>query len=567
MRATILIIDDEESLRFTFEGFLVDEGHAVLTAATFEEALGWLDAAAIDLIFADIILGNRNGIDILREVRDRRLTCPVVMITGFPNIDTATEAVRLGAFDYLPKPVRQDDLLHVARLALHQKALADEKEKYRNHLEAILRSVQDGIVTVDERMRITGFNEAARQMRGLPGLGPEAMGQDFREVLGAEGEAWSALLLKTISGRSGGELPRQEYRSARGPGKVLSLYASPLFEQHSRFAGAVLVIRDETRLANLEQILNEKQQFCRLIGKSRKMQDLYSLLENLANLQTTVLITGETGTGKELVAEAIHHQGGESNRPLVKVNCVALAENLLESELFGHVKGAFTGAVRDKVGRFQKADGGTIFLDEIGDISPAVQLRLLRVLQEREFERVGDSNPVKVSVQVIAATNQNLREKIRLGQFREDLYFRLKVVEVHIPSLRERKEDIPLLTNHFVEKFNHAFGKQIAGISSNVRDLLLVYDWPGNVRELEHTIEHAFVLCQESIVTVAHLPAALREAEKLKPAAFENLADEAGRIKQALAQCGGNKAKAARLLGMSRQTIYRKIKELGIFDN
>jgi two-component system, NtrC family, response regulator HydG len=567
MSATILIIDDEESLRYTFKGFLVDEGYKVLTAASFDEALACLDEAAIDLVFADIILGNRYGIDVLREIRERRLTCPVVMITGYPNIDSAAEAVRLGAFDYLAKPVRQDDLLHITRQALHQKALTDENQRYRNHLEAILRSVRDGIITVDENMRLTGFNEAARQMHGLADLGPEAIGRDFRGLAHGGNDRWRSLLLETITNRQPGELFRQEYQLAEGPSRVLSLYATPLLQAQDRFAGAVLVIRDETRLANLEQILQERQQFCRLIGRSRKMQNLYGLLENLANVQTTVLITGETGTGKELVAEAIHHQGAESSRPLVKVNCVALSENLLESELFGHIKGAFTGAIRDKIGRFQKADGGTIFLDEIGDISPAVQLRLLRVLQEKEFERVGDSTPIKVNVQVVTATNQNLREKIRLGQFREDLYFRLHVLEVHIPPLRERREDIPLLTEHFISKFNKNFNKRIEGVSDKVRNLFLAYAWPGNVRELEHTLEHAFILCQQSIITIDHLPAVIRDFEEKEPAACRGDGDEAADIKQALARCGGNKAGAARLLGISRQTIYRKIKELGIFDN
>ena len=421
MSATILIIDDEESLRYTFESFLADEGHEVLTAATFEEAIRHLDGAEIDLIFADIILGNRSGIDILREVRARSFTCPVVMVTGYPNLETASEAVRLGAFDYIAKPVRQDDLLHVTRLALHQKTLVDEKEKYRGNMEAILRSVRDGIITVDENLRITGFNEAARQMAGFLNLGPEAMGEDFGSRTNGNSEKWGALLQATMADKTPGELFRQEYQPAGGPVRILSLYASPLLLSRNRFSGALLVIRDETRLANLEQVLHEKRQFRGLIGKSRKMQDLYGLLENLADVQTTVLITGETGTGKELVAEAIHYHGDGNDRPLIKVNCAALSENLLESELFGHVKGAFTGAVRDKIGRFQKADNGTIFLDEIGDISPAVQLRLLRVLQEKEFERVGDSTPVKVNVQVVAATNRNLRELVKLGKFREDL--------------------------------------------------------------------------------------------------------------------------------------------------
>jgi two-component system response regulator HydG len=566
MSPIVLIVDDEESLRYTFESFLMDDGYEVLTAATFDEAIERLDENAIDVIFADIILSNRSGIDLLREVRERQLSCPVVMITGYPNLETASEAVRLGAFDYISKPVRQDDLQHIARLALQQKTLTDEKEKYRSHLEAILRSVRDGIITVDENMRVTDFNEAAQRMHGPLELGPEAIGKNFRELAKEAQGPWSALLLETVKTRVPGELLRQEYQLG-GHRRVLSLYAAPLLLPQDRFSGALLVIRDETRLASLEEVLQERRQFGGIIGKSRKMQDLYGLLENLASVQTTVLITGETGTGKELVAEAIHYQKEDSSRPLVKVNCAALSENLLESELFGHVKGAFTGAVRDQIGRFQKADGGTIFLDEIGEIPPAVQLRLLRVLQEKEFERVGDPTPIKVDVQVLAATNQDLRKKIKNGEFREDLYFRLNVMEVHIPPLRERREDISLLTEHFIDKFNKVFGKHIEGVSDNVRDLFLAYDWPGNVRQLEHALEHAFIVCRQSFITIDHLPGPLQDFEKRTPAAFQPKADEAVSIKHALAQCGGNKAKAARLLGMSRQTIYRKIKELGIFDN
>nr|MDA8164226.1 sigma 54-interacting transcriptional regulator [Desulfobacteraceae bacterium] len=402
----------------------------------------------------------------------------------------------------------------------------------------------------------------ARQLCARLDLGPEAMGRDFRELAGCGG-SWGALLLETVKTRKPGELLRQEHPGEDHP-RVLSLYASPLMQSQGRFAGAVLVIRDETRLASLEQALQEKRSYGRIIGMSRSMQELYGLLDNLAHVRTTVLVTGETGTGKELVAEAIHERGGGS-RPLVKVNCGALSESLLESELFGHVKGAFTGAVRDQVGRFQKADGGTIFLDEIGDISPAVQLRLLRVLQEKEFERVGDSTPVKVDVQVVAATNRDLREKIRLGQFREDLYFRLNVVEVRIPPLRERREDIPLLTAHFLGQLNTAFDKRIEGVSDTVRTLFLAYDWPGNVRELKHAMEHACVLCRGPIITTEHLPALLRDFGQRTPAPRPD-GDEAAAIREAIARCGGNKAKAARVLGISRQTIYRKMKELGIAD-
>jgi transcriptional regulator with PAS, ATPase and Fis domain len=294
------------------------------------------------------------------------------------------------------------------------------------------------------------------------------------------------------------------------------------------------------------------------------MQKIYSLIEDLSDVLTTVLITGESGTGKELVADAIHYSGDRSNSPLVKVNCSALSESLLESELFGHVKGAFTGADRNKVGRFQKADSGTIFLDEIGDISPRMQLRLLRVLQERIFERVGDSTSIKVDVRVIAATNQDLAAKVKQGEFREDLYYRLRVVEIFIPPLRDRTDDIPVLVEHFIQKFNNKFNKNIAAISEGVMKVFIAYLWPGNVRELEHALEHAFVLCRQNTIAQEHLPAHLSEISDRQTSALNGNEIDPEAVREALIKSGGNKAKAARLLGINVRTIFRKIEKYNI---
>jgi Response regulator containing CheY-like receiver, AAA-type ATPase, and DNA-binding domains len=293
------------------------------------------------------------------------------------------------------------------------------------------------------------------------------------------------------------------------------------------------------------------------------MQRMYTLIEALADVPTTVLINGESGTGKELVAAALHNQGVRRHKPFVKVNCSALSEHLLESELFGHVRGAFTGAVTTKIGRFQKANGGTLFLDEIGDISLAMQMRLLRVLQEQEFELVGDSTPIKVDVRVIAATNQDLVKKVRLGTFRHDLYFRLNVVRLVIPPLRDRADDIRLLVGHFLDKFNQKFKKNLTNVSHEVIELFMRHNWPGNVRELEHTIEHAAILCPSTIISVKDLPqdfcsTALHIRHSYSP---DILPDRKITIEEALVKSEGNKAKAARLLGVSRSTIYRKLQE------
>jgi DNA-binding NtrC family response regulator len=341
----------------------------------------------------------------------------------------------------------------------------------------------------------------------------------------------------------------------------------PLFGHQEKFNGCVIVVKDETKLVELESDLRERQQLQNIIGKSEKIQKIYSSIEALAEVQTTVLITGENGTGKGLVAEALHYHKKSSKNPFVVVNCTSLSDNLLESELFGHVKGAFTGAVSDRIGRFQKANSGTIFLDEIGDITNTMQLRLLKVLQDQEFERVGDSTSIKVNVRIIAATNQDLRKKVRQGKFREDLYHRLKVMELTIPPLRERREDIPLLVDHFLEKFNKKFNKNIKAISIDVQKIFMEYKWPGNVRELQHALENAFVLCNHSFITIDNLPsefqnlstAGIRHLEKRKPY-------DRHTITQALKETGWNKAKAARLLGIGRRTIYLKIKEYDITE-
>jgi transcriptional regulator with PAS, ATPase and Fis domain len=322
-------------------------------------------------------------------------------------------------------------------------------------------------------------------------------------------------------------------------------------------------MRDDTQLEFLEKQVSRKTEYAGIVGKDSSMQRMFSLIDALANVQTTVLINGESGTGKEMVAAALHHQGVRRKRPFIKVNCSALSEHLLESELFGHVRGAFTGAIADKTGRFQKADGGTILLDEIGDISLAMQMRLLRVLQEHEFEKVGDATPIRVDVRVIAATNQDLAEKVRMGTFRQDLYYRLNVIRLVIPPLRDRKDDIPLLVEHFLHKFSRKFDKPLCTVSQEAMELLMRYSWPGNVRELEHVIEYATVFTSSTIITEKNLPQDLivsllhnRTDEVHPPEIHNNMSIEA-----ALDKAGGNKAKAARLLGLSRSTLYRMLRD------
>ncbi len=562
MKSKILVVDDEESIRFTFDAFLKDEGHEVETADSINACTQKIDAADFDLIFLDIMLGADSGIDLLRICKEKLPNCPVIMITGSPELETATEAVRLGAFDYISKPVRHETLVRITTKALAHKNLIDQKEILRTRLKAIFESVKEGIITVDKEMVITDLNDSARIIFECE----DVVGLKLEELI-VENPACIDLVRNSMKTTKPTDVFRVEMALKSEAPKVLSLTTSPLLDEAQKALGAVLTIRDETRLDSLERDLSERRNFDRLIGANLKMQNIYSLIETLANVDSTVLIIGESGTGKELVAESLHFRGVRSAKPLVKVNCAALPENLLESELFGHVKGSFTGAMQDKVGRFQKADGGTIFLDEIGDISPALQVRLLRVLQEREIEKVGGNEPIKVDIRVVAATNKNLKEKVDAGEFREDLYYRLKVVEVRIPPLRERTEDIPLLVEHFLGKYNNKFKRQVTGVSDAVMNCFMNYDWPGNVRELEHVIEHAFIVCREDILSTAHLPEDLLQAIDDHDLSPETDAASRDGILDALRSARGNKSRAADLLGVSRRTIYRKIEEFGIDDN
>lgn len=434
---------------------------------------------------------------------------------------------------------------------------------HRRLLEAIYRSVKDAIITVDLNLKVIGANSSAETLCGMDLDG--IVGRSFSDCLAQCNGTCADVLRQTLDQK----MTIAEYRVECGHLKrnqqLASVNSSPLLDNDGNFTGAVLVIRDITLLNDLERELRQRHTFQNLIGHSEKMQNVYRLLEDLANLETTVLVTGESGTGKELVARALHYSGKRAFRPFVSVNCSALAESLLESELFGHVRGAFTGAVKDKQGRFEAAEGGTILLDEVGDISPLIQLKLLRVLQEKTFERVGESTPRRADVRVIASTNRDLKEKVKKGEFREDLYYRLMVVEVALPPLRERREDIPILVDHFLSVFNAQFKKDIEGISRDVLQRFMHYAWPGNIRELEHAIEHAFILCRGRVITMEHLPEAIRLGESREESGFSINADkrpfrrDQQEILDALARAGGNKARAARLLGVNRRTIYRRI--------
>ncbi len=453
---------------------------------------------------------------------------------------------------------------HMVTRDITQRKEAENKLiEHRSRLEAIFGSVKDAIITVDPGLRVIEANKSTENICGI--ATEHIVGKEFSQGRFLCSRACKEVLRQTLDSKAAVKEYRVECEHGQRQQQVVSVSSSPLRDGQGSFLGAVLVIRDITLQRDVERELRERNQFHNLVGRNKTMQNIYRLLEDLANLDTTVLIAGESGTGKELVARALHYSGNRAFKPFTTVNCSVLAESLLESELFGHVKGAFTGAIKDRQGRFEAANGGTIFLDEIGDISPIIQLKLLRVLQEKEFERVGESTSRKVDVRVIASTNKDLREKIQNGEFRQDLYYRVEVV---LPPLRERLEDIPLLVDHFRNLFNERFSKNIEGISNDVLSAFMNYSWPGNVRELEHVMEHAFVLCHGGLITIDQMPVDIRNimpsGHYIKQKSKAKAPREKEEIINALKKTGGNKAKAARLLGIGRRTIYRKIDDYQI---
>ncbi len=587
--AAILIVDDEISLRNTFSIFLKRAGYStVIAVGSFEEAVKAVSSRMFDLIICDIVLESHSGIELFKRFRNLGVTCPVVIITGYPEVETASEAVRLGAFDYLPKPVEKETLLKTTRLAIHQYRLEQGKreaelarERYRLFLETLFKSVSDSIISVDHDMRILKMNHAANVLFSRK--------PDLREGENLHNINKKEELIQLTDNvarvlQTGVELSDHRVELFLGGiCKVLSICISPLDNGKGEPAGAVLVLRDMT--PKKQNQIQKRNRFHKMLGASPAMQSVYLMLENIGRVDTSVLITGGSGTGKELAVHALHQESPRRDRPLVMVDCTTMADTLLESELFGHKKGAFTGADENRMGRILQADGGTLFLDEIGDISMTMQLRLLRFLQEKTFYPVGSDKEMHIDVRVIAATNVDLKEKVKAGSFREDLYFRLLIIDIHLPLLREREGDIPLLTEHFIGRFAKKLHKKITGISEQALMYLCRYEWPGNVRQLEHVIERACILCQGTTISSNDLSNELTGSNKMvqspiipeTPRTEENARDHlrpftltkeeqqtTEKILTALKKAGGNKAKASRILHIDRSTLYRKMRELHI---
>jgi|Deesub1362A_J573_1020465.scaffolds.fasta_scaffold00317_22 PAS domain S-box-containing protein len=442
--------------------------------------------------------------------------------------------------------------------------LSQEKGK----VDSIIESLADGVFTVDRDLRITSFNRGMENLTGLKEA--DVIGMRCEEVLKADNCNDACPLSNTL--RRGYGMANVSERLVRKDGETIPVYISTAFLKDSpEGIELVATVRDASEIEKLRKEINDRFKFSSIIGRSKQMQQIFELIEVLADTDCAILIEGESGTGKELVSRAIHHESRRRDKPFIKVNCSAIVEGLFESELFGHVKGAFSGAIRDKVGKFELADGGTIFLDEIADMPLALQPKLLRVLQDMEFERVGDTKTRKVDVRVIAATNKDLKEEIKAGRFREDLYYRLCVVPVVIPPLRERKEDIPLLVSHFLEKCHTKMPNRprITDIAPDALSALLDYDWPGNVRELENAIEHAYIKSRTERIELDSLPATiLNSAEashpRIDPSHGGESIDELERrhILELLKRYRGNKTMVAKTLGISRTTLWRRLKAM-----
>ncbi len=430
--------------------------------------------------------------------------------------------------------------------------------------DAILDSVADGVFTVDLDWRITYFNRAAEEITGIKRA--DALGRYCFEVFKASICEEGCCLRQTLdTGES--KVNRAAY-VIRNDGRQIpiSISSAVLRDQYGNVVGGVETFRNLSDVEALRKELKQRFTFADIVSKNARMQELFSILPQIAMSDATVLLEGESGTGKELFARAIHSLSHRSKGPLVALNCAALPDTLLESELFGHVAGAFTDARKDRPGRFALASGGTIFLDEIGDISPALQVRLLRVLQEKTIEPLGGTKTQTVDVRVIAATNRSLADLIGEGKFRQDLYYRLNVVSLRIPPLRDRREDIPLLVGHFIDHFNRLQGKEVSHMDSRALGILMRHPFPGNVRELLNIVEHAFVLCPGGVLLTEHLPENLQPQGAQRPAAAAQTLGhlEAELIREALSRNSFNRIATARELGLHKTTLWRKMKKLGI---
>ena len=476
-------------------------------------------------------------------------------------------------------PIKRDEnvlsVVFVFRDTKEMLALAEEIQQktfelidQKNKLDAIFNSNIEGTFTIDNDWTVTSFNTSAEKITGYKKS--EAIGKKCWDIFNSSLCRNGCHMEQTI--QKGKPMIGNELEIMHKDGKKIPIRVNSgiLINNKNENIGAVETFIDISEIKNLSEHLSDIFKYENIVGRNKEIKQIITVLESVSQTDSSVLITGESGTGKELAARAIHINSPRKTGPFIAVNCSAFVESLIESELFGHEKGSFTGAIKTKIGKFELAKGGTLFLDEIGDLSLAVQTKFLRVLETREFERVGGNKTIKVEARIIAATNKHLSEEISVGRFREDLFYRINVINIHLPPLRERMDDLPLIVNHFIELFNTKFRKEIRQFSSQAFDILMEYEWPGNIRELENVIEHCFVLCNGKVIQVECLPKRLREQKKtvitssnvIQKNGFKDVEREL--IISVLDKYDGNRTKAAKELNINPSTLWRKIKKLGI---
>lgn len=558
----VLLIEDDPADTRLFQKMLTGGLDSLFTlecAGSLADGMKRLDEVHFDVVLLDLGLPDSFGLETLVKIHTQAARVPVVILTGQNDEKLAISALQHGAQDHLIKE-------HMNSTALRRcLRYAIERNQIEQSLwikDRIIESSINAIAITDLQGHLTYANHSFLKLCGYESI-DEIAGRAIEEF-------WhktpKTMWIKEVILNNGSWIGKICSRRKDSTNLALQLSAFVVRERNNLSEPLCMVFSfvDVTEISQLRRRLKTERSFAGIVGRDAKMLELFDTICELAEVNVPVLIQGESGTGKELVAAAIHDESPNADKPFVPVNCGALPEGILESELFGHVKGAFTGAVHDRKGRFELADGGTIFLDEIGDIPRSMQVKLLRVLQEGDFQRVGGEETIKVNVRIISATNQNLTKEVAAGRFREDLFYRLCVVPVYLPPLRERRNDIPLLIDHLLKKALAEVGREGVVVSPEAVEVMMDYDWPGNVRELENALQYALVKCRNHLILPEHLPLnILKESVRVKPLLKKRRKRklDTESVWRTLEETGGNKLEAAHRLGVSRATLYRFIRE------
>ncbi len=563
----ILIIDDEEGIRQLLYLLLTAESYDVKMAEDGQKGLDLIDSFDPQVIILDLSMPNMGGLEFLQQLQyDDNLNRSIIVLTGYGTDEDVRKCYQLGINSFLRKPVniheilglikRNLELIHFSEQLKREKI---EKEEAYQLIKETFNSMSEGVITLDSNFHVQMISDKA--CRILDVSFDKVLHKPAVSVLGSLVAGPSGILMDSFDHKTEVSEVQTQFLLANGAIIPVYLTIKPLTGPDSN-QGWLLLFRDEREEEKAIQKQIGGMVFGRMISTDSRMIAIFQLIDKIAPSEVMVLIEGESGTGKELVAREIHARGRRAQKPFHAVNCAAIPINLIESELFGHERGAFTGAVNKKSGRFELADGGTLFLDEIGDMPLEMQVKLLRVLQEQTFQRVGGTKTIHANVRVIAATNHNLKELIHKKQFREDLFYRLDVISLELPPLRDRVQDIPFLVSYFMKQMNKAQNRQINNISSKVSQSLVSYSWPGNVRELFHVLESVFAMIQGDTIEYRHLPKKLTAIPSKNRDILRN--NEKNFLLQTLRQVSYDKKRASSLMGISLATLYRKIKKYNL---